>query len=306
MQKQLRSIVTLAAAVAACSAFGDIKWAATYKAAMDQAKTGRKLVMVEFYATWDSNSQHLEQGTFSDKTAQGIIGKCVPVRINIEKEGKDLGKKFHITNYPTVLFVDNAENVAGIIDGYETPDEFVKHGKAFLKDHADLPGVEAKYKSNSKDLDAITHLGVIYADRYQIQPALGKLAEAQKIDPSNKTDKLSDLYNDVADYYQNAGQYDPAIKYFKVAAETSKTTDKRAYGYLSIVACYLSMAQLDPSIDYEKPITPEQGRAFLKAAQPYVEAALKLPNLKPDDMKIAKDDKSAIERILRGVGDGGG
>src|SRR5579862_1386857 len=205
MQNKLIRFALGALAVgAAASSFAQIKWAPNFQAALAQAKASNKLLMVEFYTAWDANGKKLEEGTFKDNTAEEVAAKYVPVRVNVEKEGKDLGAKFHITNYPTVLFIDHSENVIGIIDGYETPDEFVKHGNSFLKDYSEFPGYEAKYKANSKNLDAIAHLGVIYANRYQIAPALSKLAEAEKIDPNNATDKLSDLYNFIADYYQNA------------------------------------------------------------------------------------------------------
>src|SRR4051812_19579160 len=126
--KLMRFAVGLATLSAAALSFAQIKWVSNYQTALKEAKASNKLVMIEFYTSWDQNGQRLEAATFTEAAAQKVANKCVPVRINVEKEGKELGQKFHITNYPTVLFIDKAENPVGIIDGFETADEFVKHG----------------------------------------------------------------------------------------------------------------------------------------------------------------------------------
>lgn len=288
--KLMRIVVGLFAAGAAMCAVAQIKWVPTYKAALKQANTTKKLVMIEFYTAWDldpnyvkdSPGQKLENDTFKDPYAQKVANKFVPVRLNIDKEGKDIGKKFHITNYPTVLFVDSKENPVGIIDGYEDATEFIKHGNQFIKDYADMPKMESALRRNPKDLTAISRLGVIYADRYQISPALAKLNKAEEIDPKNGTDKLSDLYNAVGDYYQNASQFDSAIPYFQKSADTAKTTDDRAYGYLSIVTCFLT---IDPP---DSPKNPNRLVANMKKSVPMLQACLKLPKLKDDDKKLAE------------------
>src|SRR5579862_7939897 len=303
MQKNsMRTLVALAIVASAATALGQIKWMPSSQAALDHAKETNRLVMVEFYATWDKNSQNLDTATFGDKAAQGVANKFVPVRVNVDKEGKDLAGKFHVTNYPTVLFMDKSQKVDGIIDGFEDATEFIKHGNSFLQDYADEPAAEKKYKANPKNLDAVARLGAIYADRYQIAPALNKLAEAERLDPNNASGKLTDMYSNIGDYYQNASQYEPAVKYFKKEAETSKLTDKRAYGYLSIVACYFSM---DVPSDPNQAPTPEEVkkiREHFKVLRDYVKTTLALPNLKKEDRDIADQDLNQIETLLQATG----
>jgi|GEM_PF-2474107 len=312
--RPVRLAASLAALFVIASAVGAIKWAPNFPAALNQAKAAKKLVMVEFYTSWDVNGKDksgtpllnwcgkLEKETFADPSAQKVIAKFIAVRVNVEKEGKDLGTKFHVTNYPTVLFLDGSENACGTIDGFESADEFVKHGNSFLKDYADFPGAEAKYKVNPKDLNAVSRLAAIYGDRYEIDKALAKLSEAEKLDPNNTSEKLSDAYSNIGDYYQNASKFDAAIPYFKKEAVTSKITDKRAYGYLSIVACYFSKdAPTDPG---EAPSAGEikSIRDDFKILKDYVTTTLALPNLKKEDRQIATQDLTEIDNFLGGTG----
>jgi tetratricopeptide (TPR) repeat protein len=302
----MRTAVGIASICAAMSAFGQIKWGTNYQAAINEAKAKNKVVMVKFYTTWDQWGKRMDTDTFAKQPVIALASKLVPVQINVEKEGRELGRKFNIKNYPTILFVDSNGTDVGKIDGYEGAEEFVKHVNVFLKDHASEPGLREKYKANPKNLDAVARLGTIEANRYHVDAALKFVREAEALDPTNASDKLTDLYNAVADYYQNAAKYDPAITYFKKAGDTTKVTDKKAYAWLSIATCYMTMDQptsqaeiddLDPS---QIPAIREKIISHHKAALPYVEKTLKLKNLKAEDKKIAEDDLARIKSFTGG------
>jgi tetratricopeptide (TPR) repeat protein len=305
--KVMRSAIAIASICAAMSAFGQIKWSSNYQAAMDQAKTSNKLVMVKFYTTWDPWGKRMDADTFEKQTVVALAAKVIPVQIDVEKEGAQLGKKYKVTNYPTILFVNKDGVDVGTIDGYEGEGEFVKHVNVFLKDHADEAGLRDKYKSNPKNLDAIAALGVIEANRYHVDAAINFLHEAEAVDPTNETDKLSDLYNAIADHYQNASKFDPAIAYFKKAGDTTKVTDKKAYAWLSIATCYMTMDRPTTAAEAEnldrESLIKNVGEHY-KAAKPFVEKTLKLPNLKAEDKKIALDDLKEIDTFLKSGGGG--
>lgn len=282
--KAYRLLAVAGLTLAAIGAFAqNISWVGSWNTALAESKKSDKLIMASFFTKWDPYGKLLDQQTYTNPEVIGISKKFVPVRLDVETIGAPQAKKFRIKNYPTILFIDKNQNVVGTIDGLETPAEFVKHANTFVKDYADFPKASAKLQSNSKDLDAITRLGVIYANRYEIAKAEQLLNRASAIDPQNKTDKLSELYGAVGDHYQNASKFPTAIKYFEKQAAMSKTTDRKAYGYLSIATCYLSM---DP---------PQ----FNKMKAP-LDAAMKLPNLKQEDRDIAEQLMQQMRRGLDG------
>lgn len=294
----LRAASALALVLAAGLSFAAIPWAPSYKSALATAKKAKKLVMVECYTTWDPWGKKLEADTFSDPAVEKVIRKFVPVRMEVENKEKAFGARYHVTNYPTVLFLDPHEKVVGVIDGFEQPEDFIKHANAFLKDYADFPKTAARAAKHPKDVAAVARLGEIYATRYDIAPALAKLKQAEALDPNNRADKLTKLYNAVGDYYQNASRFTTAIPYFQKAGNTSKSTDQRAYGYLSIVSCYFSMVQDEKG-------TPETKIGYVKSAIALCEKTLKLPNLKAEDRKIANDYLTAAKRAVDSAGGDG-
>ncbi len=261
----------------------NISWVPNWSSAMSTSAKSGKLIMASFYTKWDQYGKMLDAVVYTNPEVIAVSKKFVPVRLDVEGNGSAQAKKYKIKNYPTIMFIDPKGNVVGTIDGLETPDEFVKHANTFVKDYADFPKATAKLAANSKNLDAITRLGVIYANRYEVAKAEQYLKRATAIDPQNRTDKLSDLYNAIGDHYQNASQFSKAIQYFEKSAATSKTTDKRAYGYLSIATCYMTM-------------NPPQ---FRKMEAP-INAALKLPNLKQEDKDIAESLREQMQKGLNG------
>lgn len=305
MQIKLTRIGLGAVCVAACamSQAAGINWQPNYEAALKQAKATNKILMVEFYTDWDQWGKRLNRDTFGEAESIAAASKFVPVRVNVEKEGVDLAKRYHITNYPTVLFVAKDGRDVGTIDGFEQPAEFVKHAEAFLTDYNKEPGLRQKYNANPKNLDAVAGLGTIEADRYHIAAALNKIHEAEALDPKNATGKLSDLYNAVGDHYQNASKFDSAITYFKKAADTSKVTDKKAYALLSIATCYLTMDRpSEQPSDADIAVLRPKIIDHFKKALPYIKQAKALPNLKAEDKKIADADQSEIEQTLQSLG----
>lgn len=268
-------------ALATVTAFAQsISWVGNWNTALEEAKKSNKLMMVSFYTKWDQYGKALDQRTYTNPDVIAASKKFVPIRLDVETNGAAQAKQFKVKYYPTILFIDKNQKVVGTIDGFETPDEFVKHANTFIKDNADFPSVSAK-AAGGKDLDAVTRLGIIYANRYENAKAAQQLDKATKLDPRNKSDKLSDLYNAIGDSYQNASSFATAISYFQKAADTSKTTSKRAYAYYSIASCYLSQNQ------------------FAKMRAP-LEAGAKLPGLSSEDKDIIDQLMEAMRRGLAG------
>src|ERR1044072_853552 len=178
MQRNLlRTATALAAVLATASAMAQIKWVTDYSTAVKQAKSSNKLVMVEFYAGWDLNggtgpawSARLEADTFQEDSVQKLSTKFVPVRLDVDKNGKALAAKYRITKYPTVLFLDKNGTDVGRIDGFEVAEEFTEHAETFLKDYNREAGLRAKLKKTPRDLDTLSALGVIEATRYKTAP----------------------------------------------------------------------------------------------------------------------------------------
>ena len=100
----------------------------TLEEAMVKAKAGNKLIFVDCYTTWCGPCKSLAKNVFTQKKVGDVFNeKFVNIKIDMEKgEGIDLKKKYSVTGFPTLLFLDaegkvvhkkvGATGVGGLID----------------------------------------------------------------------------------------------------------------------------------------------------------------------------------------------
>lgn len=197
------------------------------------------------------------------------MGQVVPLKLNAEKEGAEVARKYRIRGYPTVLFVDGDGNTIGKIVGYLPPDAFAKQLTQITESHKALPELLQRIQQNPQDAEALARLAMIYAAREDEAKATETLQSAEKADPRNGTGLLGAAYNAVGDLFQNAGQFQKAISFFRKAATLSKKPEEISYARLSIAVCYLSMGDS-------------------KNAQRELEAVANMKNAPEDDRQVAR------------------
>ena len=94
------------------------------------AKANGRMVLVDTYAAWCAECKELDAHTWPDPAvAAWIRDNAVPVRIDTYKVRKDLGQRYGILGYPTVLLLDGKGKELRRAIGYMKPEEMLK----FLK-----------------------------------------------------------------------------------------------------------------------------------------------------------------------------
>jgi thiol:disulfide interchange protein len=108
---------------------GGLNWTADYPTALAQAKTEKKLVMVDLYTDWCSWCKKLDRDVYANGTVVEKLTKSfVVVKVNPEKNtgGRELAKKFGTQGYPHIVFVNGNGDKVSEISGYVPADEFLK------------------------------------------------------------------------------------------------------------------------------------------------------------------------------------
>lgn len=177
-----------------------------------------------------------------------MTGQVVPIKLNAEKEGATTAKKYGVSGFPTILFLDDKGAVNGKIIGFRPPRPFSSELRKITQNYQELPALRARVSANPKDVAAIAKLGSAYAAAGDVSQAEAMLARGEAADPGNKTGNLASLYNAIADSYQEKQQFDKAVPLFTRAARTSKSPRDTAYAYLSIGACHASQRQFGDAL----------------------------------------------------------
>lgn len=235
-------MAALTSAFAASSS--SINWKKTYPSAAAEAKASNKLIMIDFYTGWCGWCKKLDADTYPSAEVVKASDKFVSIKLDAEKDsdGVRLAKKFGITGYPTILFLDSKENLQYKVVGYLGPKEFSAEMNKAGNIRAEIAKFQKAIQANPADGDALAGLASAEASQGRLDKASADLAAAESAKVTHK-EILLDAYNAVGDGYQNAGKFDQAISVFKKAI--SQGFEKQsAYARISIAICFATSNRL--------------------------------------------------------------
>jgi thiol:disulfide interchange protein len=120
--------VTLVAATALADS---VKWATDYDKALAQAKSEKKLVMVDVYTDWCGWCKKLDKDVYTKADVVALSKEFVCIKLNPEKDRKN-GKLFKVDGYPAIIFTDAKGKELHRIGGYMAPEPFMAEMKKAL------------------------------------------------------------------------------------------------------------------------------------------------------------------------------
>src|SRR5690242_9559592 len=110
----------------------EIEWQPYSEAAVAQARSAGKGVIIDAYATWCIPCKELDQITFTDATVKREAERFVTLKLDLTSPaaGSDAARakdKFGIRGVPTVIFIDGAgrEREESRLEGFEKPPLFL-------------------------------------------------------------------------------------------------------------------------------------------------------------------------------------
>lgn len=74
----------------------------------------------------------LDDRTYPDKSVVKFAEQVVPLKIDMDKQGK-IGEKYGVSGTPTIMFLDSNGKFLGEFFGFHPPKEFITESKKALK-----------------------------------------------------------------------------------------------------------------------------------------------------------------------------
>lgn len=93
-----------------------------------KAAAGGRLLFVDCYTSWCGPCRSMANNVFTRKEVGAYFNsRFVCAKINMEKgEGVELGKRYQVSAYPTLLFLDATGKVLKKVVGYKTPEQLLE------------------------------------------------------------------------------------------------------------------------------------------------------------------------------------
>ncbi|CAM1339835.1 thioredoxin family protein [Tenacibaculum aestuarii] len=95
-----------------------------FEEALAQAKAENKLIFIDFHTEWCGPCKKLAKGPFKEpKNGEFYNKNFINLKLDAEKEGIAEAKRYKITSYPTLIFVNSDGNIVhkgiGVTNGYD-------------------------------------------------------------------------------------------------------------------------------------------------------------------------------------------
>jgi thioredoxin-related protein len=214
-----------------------VQWLPTWDSAMNEARLRHKPVMVDLYTSWCVWCKKLDSDVYPDSRVAAAARQFEPVRLDAERDpaGYTLAHHFAIQGFPAVVFVDVDGSLVGYIDGYAPPAEYAGVMNDIASDYRDYPALARKVKMDSGDFTDAARVATIDLKRGNPGDAL---RQAEVMSAHGGSAQAASVFNLVAGYYIQSGQFDDAERAFHRALSGRCTTHDVVTAHMGLVQAY--------------------------------------------------------------------
>ncbi len=128
----------------------------TYDEAINAAKAENKMIFMDFYTDWCGPCKMMMRDVFPQKTVGDYMNKkFVCIKLNAEKEGKELADLYQIKAYPTFIIINSDKKIIGTKIGGASADKFISDIDRLIDPEKSPERLTERYKSGERTAELI-------------------------------------------------------------------------------------------------------------------------------------------------------
>ncbi len=220
-----------------------VKWEKDWDTALKSAQSSKKMIMIDFYTDWCGWCKKLDADVFQNVEFEKVSKDFLAVKLNAEKEGETLAKKFEVDGFPTIVFVDSKGDLVGKIVGYLPLPDFTHQTKLIQNSFNTFSKSLDTVKTKPNDADALSNVALGYALRGKVKESEEFLTRAEKANATGES--IAWAYNTLGDVYYDKDEMDKAVEMFKKADKTAKEPFTKSYAKISLAVSYYYMDKVE-------------------------------------------------------------
>ncbi len=142
-----------------------------FSEAINKAQKSNKLIFVDAYATWCGPCKMMSKNIFPDKDVSALFNaNFINLKMDMEKgEGISMTKRYDVSAYPTLLFLDGRGQLVHKALGYHDVNDFIELGKTALDVDKSLIGWANKFEKGNRDPQFLKEYALKLATAYDNQ-----------------------------------------------------------------------------------------------------------------------------------------
>ena len=230
-----------------------------FKEAVKVAQQEKKLLFVDFYTDWCGPCKKMTKTVFPDKKVGDFMNKhFVSIKLNAEKEGKELAKLYQVQAYPTFIAVNDKEEIVFTVKGAYEPQEFIDKVSGSMDPDMTPARMQARYEGGERTPKLVNEYALTKmmagneTEGFKIVNSYyDSLSDAQRLLLENSflfTRYTLDLNDYKASFMvDHRNEFDPAVK-DQIVKRVKQMYTSKVTGYLS---GYLTMEKKFVEADYQ-------------------------------------------------------
>lgn len=139
-----------------------LEWfAGSWDDLLERARAQDRLVFVEFWASWCTRCRKLEETTLRDARVIAELGDLLSYSLDAEGDrGRPIAERFHVEDYPTLVFLEPDGEVRDVLSDYLAPDAFLAELSRIKRNEGTISRLRQRIASEPGDLEARYRLAV--------------------------------------------------------------------------------------------------------------------------------------------------
>lgn len=254
--------------------------ALTYDEAIAAAKAENKLVFMDFYTSWCGPCKMMMRDVFPQKKVGDYLNtRFICIKLDAEKEGKELAQRYKVKAYPTFVGVDVTGKEVMRREGMAMADDFINLIDQQIDSDKSPERLAERYASGERTAELISAYAALKMT--QFREGRGKEPEKQQ-----------EAYDMVRDYFGGLTDVTRLLpeNIFMYLTYTESPTDEMARYMIAHRNEFTGDAK-EQIATYIGQLYERQIESWLACEKPYEEKAYREVRKGLDDLELNKDGK---------------
>ena len=128
----------------------------SFEASIEAARKEHKLVFIDFYTDWCGPCKMMARDVFPQTELGNYLNnRFVSIKLNAEKEGRELARFFEVTAYPTFIIVDTNKKVMMKKVGGAEANEFMAEIERAINPEMTPERMKERYECGERTLELV-------------------------------------------------------------------------------------------------------------------------------------------------------